>query len=143
MQVKFYEKVDDEKLSFAVIVARHKGNYVFCKHKERETLELPGGRREQGEDLLETARRELREETGALDFTITPACVYSVTGANCVNESGEECFGALFCAEITRFGEIDSEIERIELCSVLPERLTYPEIQPILFDEACRRGVFA
>ncbi len=49
MQVKFYEKVDDEKLRFAVIVARH----------------------------------------------------------------------------------------------VLPDSLTYPEIQPILFDEACRRGVFA
>ena len=59
MQVKIYETADDDKLRFAVIVARHNGNYVFCKHKERETLELPGGRREQGEDIIETARREL------------------------------------------------------------------------------------
>lgn len=143
MQVKIYETADDDKLRFAVIAARHNGDYVFCKHKERETLELPGGRREQGEDIIETARRELREETGALEFTINPVCAYSVTGSNRVNEDGSECFGMLFCAEITRFGEINSEIERTEPCSVLPENLTYPEIQPILFEEVCRRGASA
>ena len=35
MKIKFYEKVDDEKLLFAVIVAKYKEQWVFCKHKQR------------------------------------------------------------------------------------------------------------
>lgn len=38
MQVNFYEQVDDKLLRFAVIVARHKGQWVFCKHRERRRL---------------------------------------------------------------------------------------------------------
>ncbi len=43
-----------------------------------------------GEDILETARRELQEETGAIKIDIKSICVYSVTGRTRVNETGEE-----------------------------------------------------
>ena len=56
-KVQFYDTVEDEKLRFAVIVAKTNGQYVFCKHKERNTLEVPGGHREPGEDILATAKR--------------------------------------------------------------------------------------
>lgn len=102
--VKFYEDVKDELLRFAVVIAKHDGKWVFCKHKERETLEFPGGHRETGETIAETAKRELMEETGAVKFEIRPICVYSVTGKTRVNETGEESFGGLFYAEITSFG---------------------------------------
>ena len=82
MEVKFYESVDDSLLKFAVIISRSSGKWVFCKHRERATYEIPGGHRESGETLLEAAKRELREETGAIDFCIEPLCVYSVTGKN-------------------------------------------------------------
>ena len=49
LAVKFYEDVKDELLRFAVVIAKHDGKWVFCKHKERETLEFPGGHRETGE----------------------------------------------------------------------------------------------
>ena len=39
MKIKFYEKVDDEKLLFAVIVAKYKEQWVFCKHKQRNSYE--------------------------------------------------------------------------------------------------------
>ena len=78
LAVKFYEDVKDELLRFAVVIAKHDGKWVFCKHKERETLEFPGGHREAGELILETAKRELMEETGAVKFEIRPICVYSV-----------------------------------------------------------------
>ena len=76
-EVKFYDHVDDALLKYAVIIAKHQGKWVFCRHRERDTLEIPGGHREPGETILETARRELAEETGASEFTLTPVCAYS------------------------------------------------------------------
>ena len=55
LAVKFYEDVKDELLRFAVVIAKHDGKWVLCKHKERETLEFPGGHRETGEAIAETA----------------------------------------------------------------------------------------
>ena len=64
MKVKFYDKVEDRLLKFTVILAKYQGSWVFCKHKERDTYEIPGGHREKGEDILCAAKRELMEETG-------------------------------------------------------------------------------
>ena len=104
VEVNFYEQVEDELLKFAVIIAKTNGKWLFCKHKERDTYEVPGGHREKGEAILETAKRELREETGAIDFDIKPICVYSVKGKTRVNEKiDEESFGMLYIADIFSF----------------------------------------
>lgn len=135
-EVKFYEAAEDGLLKFAVIVSRSGGKWVFCRHRERSTLEIPGGHREPGERVEETAARELREETGAKEFTLRPVCAYSV-----VQDAGES-FGMLYYAEISSFEPLHSEIEEIFLLEAPPEDgWTYPEIQPALLAEACRRGV--
>ena len=135
MLVRFYETVEDSKLKFAVILARHNGKWVLCKHRKRDTYEAPGGHREPGETIEEAARRELYEETGATAYKIEPLCVYSVT-----DEIGEETFGMLYAAEAEEFEtELHSEIERIELFEELPDNWTYPEIQPMLVKEYLRR----
>jgi len=137
--VRFYDRADDDLLKFAVIAARSGGKWVLCRHRARDTWEIPGGHREAGERIEETARRELYEETGAVDFSLRPVCVYSVTAPD--NFDGAETFGMLFAADITAFeGELHSEIERIRLFDALPEALTYPDIQPKLLEEAARRG---
>lgn len=142
MQVSFYDSVDDSLLKFAVIISKYDGKWVFCKHKERDTYEIPGGHREDDEAILETAKRELREETGAREFSIEPVCVYSVTGKTRVNVTGEETYGMLYFAEINSFeSELHSEMERIMLCDELPEKLTYPLIQPALIREYERRNM--
>ena len=64
IDVKFYDAADDKLLKFAVIISKYNGKFVFCKHKERDTYELPGGHREENEDILTAAKRELYEETG-------------------------------------------------------------------------------
>ncbi len=136
MEVRFYDTIDDSLLKFAVIISRSNGKWVFCKHKERDTYEVPGGHREAGESILETARRELQEETGAIKFDIKPICVYSVTGKNRVNNTGEETFGLLCFAEVTEFEkELHSEMEKVVLMDELPENWTYPLIQPKLIEK--------
>lgn len=137
--VKFYEQCDDSLLKFAVIIAVHNGKYVFCKHKNRNTLEVPGGHREQGETIDETASRELYEETGALEFDIEPICIYSVIDEN--NFDGQETFGKLYFADIRSFEEeLHSEIEKTVITDKLPDNWTYPLIQPELMAQAKSKG---
>lgn len=141
LEVNFYKRVDDKRLKFAVIISKTDNKWIFCKHKERDTYEIPGGHREENETIMETARRELMEETGAVNFHITPVCVYSVRGKNEINENDEEeTYGMFFCAEIFSFKEIDSEIEKIVITDELIENWTYPLIQPKLIEEAQKRG---
>ena len=140
MEVKFYQKAEDNLLKFAVIISKSKGKWVFCKHKERNTYEIPGGHREDNETIEETAKRELMEETGAIDFEIKPVCVYSVTGKNRVNETGEETYGMLYYADIKTFeGSLHSEMEKVVLFDTLPADWTYPLIQPLQIKEFERR----
>lgn len=141
IEVRFYDEIEDSLLKFAVIISKTNDKWVFCKHKERDTYEVPGGHRESGETIEETARRELREETGAVEFDIKPVCVYSVKGKTRANENlNDETFGMLFTADIFSFEEIHSEIEKIIICDELVENWTYPLIQPKLLEEVRRRG---
>ena len=137
LEVNFYDEVDDSLLKFAVIISKADGKWVFCKHKERDTYEIPGGHREEGELILDTAKRELREETGAIDFNIKPICVYSVKGKTRVNKNeNDESYGMLYVADIFLFEEIHSEIEKIIFTDELVDDWTYPLIQPKLIEEA-------
>lgn len=141
VEVQFYESIDDSLLKFAVIIAKTDNKWAFCKHRERDTYEVPGGHREDGETILETAKRELKEETGAVEFYIKPICVYSVKGKTRVNENlNDESFGMLYYAEIASFEELHSEIETILIADKLVDNWTYPLIQPKLIEEAHKRG---
>ena len=137
-KVRFYDKADDARLRFAVIITKAGGRWVFCKHRDRDTLEIPGGHREPGEGITDTAKRELYEETGATDYSIQPVCVYSVTAPG--NFGGQETFGMLFYADVKAFEkELHSEIERIVIQDDLPAAWTYPDIQPYLLQEVQKR----
>jgi len=133
-KVRFYDEVKDELLQFAVIISKYKGKWVFCRHKERQTYECPGGHREKGEGIIWTAKRELYEETGALEYDLNQVCVYSAQKYNEDGSTGREAYGMLYYAEIKSLGELpqNSEMERIELFTDLPSNWTYPEIQPLL-----------
>jgi len=130
METKVYnlEKIRDEKLKFAVIVAKFNNEFVYVKHKERTTWEIPGGHREMDEKIDDTAKRELKEETGATKFNIDAVCDYSV------EKVGSEInYGRVYYAEIEELGKLpDLEIGEVKLFHSMPENLTYPEIQPLL-----------
>ena len=80
IKVKFYDigTIGDNKLLFAVIMAKFRGQWLYVRHRDRDTWEIPGGHREENETIYETASRELIEETGAAKFSITPVSIYSV-----------------------------------------------------------------
>lgn len=130
LKINYYElgSIDNDKLQFAVIMAKYKNKWIFVRHKDRTTWEIPGGHREENEIINFTASRELTEETGAIKFTIAPVCIYSVT-----TDKGES-FGQLFYADVECLGELpELEIAEIKLFNCMPENLTYPMIQPYLF----------
>ncbi|MEE0930416.1 MAG: NUDIX domain-containing protein [Acutalibacteraceae bacterium] len=140
IEVKFYENIDDELLKFAVIISKSQGKWVYVKHKERNTFEIPGGHREERESILDTAKRELYEETGAIDYKLTPICVYSVTQEDESKKIASETFGMLFYADIYNLEkELHNEIEFVKLFDNIPQNQTYPQIQPFLVQEFERR----
>ncbi len=133
MRVEFHNigAIEDKRLKFAVIVARYNGKEVFVRHKERETWEIPGGHRENGETIEEAGKRELEEETGARDYALKAICEYSVI------RDGITSYGRLFVADIKELGKLpDTEIAEVRLFDTMPKELTYPAIQPLLYERA-------
>jgi len=117
--------------TYSVIAARYNDKWIFVRHHDRTTLEIAGGHIEPDETPLDTAWRELAEETGALDFTLECIASYSV------EKDGATGYGRLFYADITEISTIPctSEIEEIVMMDRLPDNLTYPDIQPRLFNK--------
>ena len=72
MEIEFYKKneIENNKLLYAIIVAKYNDKWIFVKNKERDTWEIPAGHREKNEEIEITAKRELFEETGAKEFKI-------------------------------------------------------------------------
>ena len=120
--------VPDPELTYVIIGARYRGKWIFVRHRERQTWEIPAGHIEAGEDPDSAAERELYEETGAKDAVLKLIKDYLVTDGN------RQAYGRLYLAEVNKLGELpDLEIAEIRLSSELPQYLTYPEVQAKLF----------
>ena len=129
--VKFYDPLFNPpgELTYSVIAAKADGKWIFVRHQKRTSWEIAGGHIEKDESATDAARRELMEETGAIDFTLDCVSTYSV------EKDGNTGYGRLFLAEVFRLGPIPdtSEICETKFSDHLPENLTYPDIQPSLF----------
>ena len=130
-EVRFYNPAHNPgiKLTYSVIAAKYSGSWIYVRHHSRTTWEIPGGHIEKDETADEAARRELMEETGAVDFTLECVSTYSVL------KDGESGYGRLYLAEISKLGPVPdvSEIAEIKMMDSLPENLTHPDIQPYLY----------
>ncbi len=129
LKVEFIENYleEDFELIFVVIVAKHNGKWVFVRHKDRNTWEVPGGHIEHGENTMMASNREICEETGAVEYTINQVCIYNV------QSDGKDSHGMLFYADIDKLSnKLEYEIEEISFHDEMPSNLTYPDIQPFL-----------
>ena len=76
MTSKTYEIGSLQQYKYVVVLSEYEGNILLSRHKKRTTWETQGGHIEFGEEPLEAAKRELYEESGAIDFEIEPLCDY-------------------------------------------------------------------
>ena len=130
MEVNIFELgvISDSLLSFVVMPSRYLGKWAFVRHKDRFTWEMPGGHIEYGEIPLEAAKRDLYEETGAVEFGLEAVFDYSVTNEN------RTTYGRVFSCKIDKLGSLPQmEIEEVRLFDDIPEDLTYPYIQGLLY----------
>lgn len=120
--------VDDAELTYVVMGARYRGEWIFVRHRDRQSWEMPAGHIEPGEAPDRAAERELFEEAGVIKSSLRAISDYSVAlGA-------EPGYGRLYLSEVNELGPLpDHEIEEIKFSGELPSHLTYPEVQTLLF----------
>ncbi len=129
-----------DRYKYVVVLSRYEGKILLSRHRERSTWETQGGHVEPGETPLEAARRELYEESGALDYDLIPLCDYRAWD----EETGKGATGVVFAADIHSLGDIPqgSEMAQTRTFDALPENVTYPAITPELFSHLALRGGF-
>ena len=119
---------------FVVMLSRMDGQFLLSRHRARTTWQNQGGHIEPGETPIEAARRELFEESGALDYDIAPLCDYQFPhGAAMVFTVNIRALGAL----------PKSEIAEVRLFDEMPPERTYPVESTALLDYARRADAFA
>lgn len=120
--------VPDPELSYVIIGARYRDQWIFVRHRDRKTWELPAGHIEAGEEPDRAAERELIEETGAIRSDLRMISDYQVT------DGDRKAYGRLYYAEVKELGSLLAyEIAEIKLSGQLPGTLTYPQVQRVLF----------
>ncbi|MFP4456952.1 MAG: NUDIX domain-containing protein [Halanaerobiales bacterium] len=135
MKLIFNEKNthNDKNIHFVIIAANYRNSekWVFVRKKDSQTWELPAGHKEKGESVLETAKRELFEETGAKEYNIEVLSDYTLIS------EGKRGVGRIFLAIINKLGPLpNSEIEEIDIKKNLPKPHTYENLQQQILDYA-------
>ena len=122
---KTYPLGSFQRYPYVVILSRMDGQFLLSRHKQRTTWEFQGGHIEPGETPLQAAKRELFEESGAVDFGIEPLCDYWAGS----EDGGSGACGVVFAAQIWKLGPLpESEMAETKRFGTLPENLTYPAI---------------
>lgn len=134
MSIEFHYDLDTKRdLIYVVMIARYKNELIFVRHEDRSTWEFPGGHIEEGEHPDDAARREMKEETGAVKFELEALCDFEV------EYKGAHSIGRLYFCEVQELGPLGGfEIVEILCQKKLPRNMTYAEIQPHLIEEAIR-----
>jgi 8-oxo-dGTP diphosphatase len=128
--------VEDSLLEYMVIAARSEDRWVIVRLKGRQDWCFPGGHREKGETMDEASHRELFEETGATDYSLSLIAEYSVDHGDRIS------WGSIYEAEISAFDPLppEFEIQEISLVREFPlDNTRFPGIMPGLMDWLNRR----
>jgi len=120
--------LEDQKLNYVVMGAKYQDSWIFVRHRDRNTWEMPAGHIEPDESADRAAVRELFEEAGVIKSSMEVICDYEVSVGTKVE------FGRLYSVNVYELEpQKEFEIEELLLSPELPQSLTYPAVQTILF----------
>lgn len=127
---KTYSVGELKKYKYVVVLSYYNGKILLSRHNDCSTWETQGSHIEENETPLEAAKRELFEESGAIEYSIAPVCDYW-SGTEDMSHGAN---GMVFKALINKLGTIpESEMAEVRQFDALPDNLTYPAITPVLF----------
>jgi len=132
-----------DNIGFVAMAVKYKGKWVlsFTNHPQIKTWDCPGGHVEKDEEALKAAKRELYEETGAIDYDIIPVWDYQAfkEDGTFVNN------GRYYFVNIREFAHIPdgSEMNKIDFFDVFPENFRYPDNSEEIFENFKRAEKYA
>lgn len=122
-----------KEYKYVIMLSRMNGLLLMSRHRARTTWQNQGGHIEPGETPMDAARRELYEESGALEYAIAPLCDYRFSYGNAM----------AFVVNVTKLGELPpSEMVEVRTFSKMPEHLTYPDAGSRLYNHALSLSAF-
>lgn len=123
--VKTYPIGTLKQYKYVETLSFYEGKILLSRHKDRTTWETQGGHVEAGETTFEAAKRELYEESGAVDYDIVPLCDYWV-GTEDESKGANEM---VFCAKIRKLDAIpESEMAEVKTFDTLPDNPYLPGV---------------
>ena len=124
-------RLHDFNIHYVSLISKHQGKWVICHHKDRDVWDCPGGRIEAGETPIQAARRELYEETGAMQADFHPLYIYEI-----LSDKGLS-YGIQYFCNIQEFTALpDYEMDRIDFVNELPlGSMKTPQVHSILIQD--------
>lgn len=106
IELSFTGHAFHEQVKHVFVICEYGNGWLLTKHKKRG-LEFPGGKRELGETLEESARREVFEETGAILSSLVQLGEYRV------QDLKETFVKAIFWGKVEQIEEKSSYFETL------------------------------
>ena len=112
-----------DNITYVRMVVKYNEKFVLCYHRNSKKWDCVGGRVEKCESPLAAAKRELFEETGAVDFDIVPVRDYErfLEDGTFYNNNRE------YFVNVLKFSDLPdgSEMEKIGFFDKIPDDFRY------------------
>jgi 8-oxo-dGTP diphosphatase len=111
-----------DDIKYVWMITKHNGKFVLSFHRKSQKWDHVGGHVEKDETPLAAAKRELFEETGAIDFDI-----YPVFDHKAFREDGSFNNGRTYFVNVREFSDLPdgSEMDKIGIFDEIPENFRY------------------
>jgi len=112
-----------DKIDYVWMVVKYNEKFVLCYHRKSKKWDYVGGHVEKNESPLAAAKRELFEETGAVDFDIVPICDFQ----HFLKDGTFHNHGRTYFVNVRKFIDLpsDSEMDKIGFFDEVPDDFRY------------------
>jgi len=112
-----------DNITYVWMIVKHNEKFVLSWHRKSGKWDHVGGHVEKDENPLYAAKRELFEETGAIDFDIVPVYDFAVFNKDGVLHKN----GRTYFVNVRKFADLPegSEMSKIGFFDKIPEDFRY------------------